>query len=331
MLQQDATIPDAETHGPRVLNGTETAALLPYQDLADGMARVLTEFTAGNVSAPERLALPLGAGGTYLVMPASDSRLAMTKLVTVLPDNPAAGRPAIQGSVTVSSSVTGEPLFIMDGAVVTARRTAALSLLAAQRLGARAEDAVFIVGSGAQARSHMEALAEGIGSRRFSISSRTRERAEKLAAYGRSLGLDAQAVEGAARAARLRESRLFVAATSSSVPVLPADLPAGSLILAVGAFKPSMAEVPAELVGRCAVFVDELQAARGGAGDLIQAAAAGSWTWEDVTELASISTAPPRGQHLLFKSVGHSIFDLAAAHVAASLLAESRRNDEHCR
>lgn len=313
MLQQDTT-------SPRVLDATETAALLPYQALADGIARVLAEFAAGNVSAPERLALPLGENGTYLVMPASDSRLAMTKLVTVLPENPSAGRPAIQGSVSVSSSVTGEPLFSMDGAVVTARRTAALSLLAAQRLGARADDPVFIVGSGAQARAHLEALAEGIGSRRFSISSRTPERAEELAAHGRSLGLDAQAVEGAARAARLQESRIFVTATSSFVPVLPADLPAGSLVLAVGAFKPSMAEVPAGLVERCAVFVDELQAARGGAGDLIQAVAAGSWSWEDATELGTISAAPARVRPLLFKSVGHSIFDLAAAHVAAATL-----------
>src|SRR5690625_2390385 len=288
----DSAVPDTGFIG--VLNAAATAAQLPYPELAREIARVLTEFSAGRVAAPERLALPLGENGTYLVMPASDERLAISKLVTVLPDNPAAGRPAIQGTVSVSSALSGEQLFLLDGAAVTARRTAALSLLAAQRLGATADDDVFIVGSGAQARAHVEALAEGLGSRRVTIASRNRERAEVLAEYARKLGLEGRAVNSSSATTSMEACRILVTATSSPVPVLPVAVPEDCIILAVGAFRPSMAELAPELVGRCTVFVDELEAARGGAGDLIQAAAAGAWDWSSATELAAIDAPPPR-------------------------------------
>src|SRR6476661_9411766 len=118
----------------KVLSAEETAALLPYPALADELARMLGEKAAGRATAPARLALPLAGGGALLLMPAAGPDLAITKIVTVHPGNAAHGLPSVQAEVLLFEAATGRRLLWLDGAVVTARRTAALSLLAARRL-----------------------------------------------------------------------------------------------------------------------------------------------------------------------------------------------------
>ena len=118
----------------RILNGEATAALLPYSALADSLLAMLRDKKSGKAYAPDRLIVPLPAGSTLLVMPAADEQIAITKLVTFHPDNHLRGLPAVQADVLVMDAASGERLVMLNGDVVTARRTAALSLLAARRL-----------------------------------------------------------------------------------------------------------------------------------------------------------------------------------------------------
>ena len=163
-----------------LLGAEETAALLPYADLAESIREVALERRSGEVQAPSRTALPLPRGGVLLVMPASGGGIAMTKLVTVHPENARSGLPTIQGEVVAMEAATGRRLGILDGSVVTARRTAALSLLAARELAPRPNGPLLIVGAGTQGRAHLEAFHEGLGTSRTFINSRTEERAEVL-------------------------------------------------------------------------------------------------------------------------------------------------------
>jgi ornithine cyclodeaminase/alanine dehydrogenase-like protein (mu-crystallin family) len=117
-----------------ILGAEETAARLPYADLAESIREVVLERGSGVVHAPSRMSLPLAEGGVLLVMPASGEDIVMTKLVTVHPENARSDLPTIQGEVVVMEAATGRRLGILDGSVVTARRTAALSLLAAREL-----------------------------------------------------------------------------------------------------------------------------------------------------------------------------------------------------
>src|SRR5438552_483699 len=117
-----------------ILTAEQTTALLPYSALAAELASVLRDKRAGTAYAPERLSVPLPDGSVLLVMPAADAELAITKLVTVHPENAQHGIPVVQAEVLVMEAATGRRLFMLDGAVVTARRTAALSLLAARLL-----------------------------------------------------------------------------------------------------------------------------------------------------------------------------------------------------
>jgi 1-piperideine-2-carboxylate/1-pyrroline-2-carboxylate reductase [NAD(P)H] len=96
--------------------------------------------------------------------------------------------------------------------------------------------------------------------------------------------------------------------------VLPEGVPEGAFVAAVGSFEPGAAELPAGLLARAAVVVDTLEGARAEAGDLIQAERAGAFSWENAIPLEDIlrSSERPEGT-VVFKSVGHALWDLAAA------------------
>ena len=297
------------------LDATQTAACLPYPELADSIREVALAKSSGELQAPPRLVLPLQEEGVLLVMPASDREISITKLVTVHPENQGRGLPTIQGEVVVMDATTGERLGLLDGSVVTARRTAALSLLAARELAPRQSGPLLIVGAGTQGRAHLEAFREGLGVSRAFIFSRSTKSAASLAGLARSLGMEAHAVEGPEEV--LDEVGLVVTATTSSEPVLPDKVPEGVFVAAVGSFEPEAAELPPALISASQVFVDTMEGAKNEAGDLIQASQAGAFDWERATalEVALHSSRRPDGT-VVFKSVGHALWDLAAARTA---------------
>ena len=298
-----------------ILDSRETEVRLPYPELADSIRKVMDGRREGKLDAPSRLVLPLPEDGNLLVMPAADDELAITKLVTVHPGNARRELPTIQGEVVVMEAGTGTRLGILDGGAATARRTAALSLLAARTLSRHPDGPLLIVGAGTQACSHLEAFHEGLGVSKVLLTSRTPERAVSLAEHARSLGMDARVVDGPQEA--LDEVSLIVTATTSGEPVLPEDIPEGIFVAAVGAFDPEMAELAPGLVGSSSVVVDTIEGVREEAGDLIKAQRAGAFDWEDATQLedALLWRESPGGP-IVFKSVGHALWDLAAARTA---------------
>ena len=175
-------------------------------------------------------------------MPATDREISITKLVTVHPKNTERGLPTIQGEMVVMDAATGERLGLLDGSVVTARRTAALSLLAARELAPHPAGPLLIVGAGTQGRAHLEAFRAGLGVSRAFVCSRSAKSAISLAGHARSLGMEAEEVEGPEEV--LDDVSLIVTATTSREPVLPEDIPAGVFMAAVGSFEPEAAEVP---------------------------------------------------------------------------------------
>jgi 1-piperideine-2-carboxylate/1-pyrroline-2-carboxylate reductase [NAD(P)H] len=298
-----------------ILDAQGTADRLSYPTLADSIREVAHAAASDEVQAPPRLALPLQEGGLLLVMPASDREIAITKLVTVHPENPGRSLPTIHGEVVVMDATTGERLGLLEGGVVTARRTAALSMLAARELAPHPDGPLLVVGAGTQGRAHLDAFRAGLGLSKAFISSRSQGSAVSLAGHARGLGMEAEAVEGPGEV--LDDVSLVVTATTSKEPVLPEEIPDGVFVAAVGAFEPEAAELPPALISTSQIFVDTLEGARDEAGDLIQAQRAGAFKWEQATELegALRSSTHPEGT-IVFKSVGHALWDLAAARTA---------------
>ncbi|MBB3010143.1 delta(1)-pyrroline-2-carboxylate reductase family protein [Cupriavidus alkaliphilus] len=310
------------------LDAAATAARLPYPELAQAIADMLAELRDGTAMAPPRIALPVGdaqqGAGTLLVMPARNRRLVMTKNITVHPGNPQRGLPSILGEVVVADAHTGARIAMLDGPTVTGRRTAAVSLLAAQRFAARPDGELLIVGAGVQALTHLEAFVAGLGVRRLWLHSRTRDKAEALAAHARTLGVEAQVAESVA--AVLPRVSMVVTVTSSRRPVLP-DLDSGlwrdhHFIAAVGAFRPDMCELPPALCHAAAnhgrLLADTLFGIEDEAGDLLQAGI--DWAEVQPFETAILQADAIRartGSPLVFKSVGYALWDLAACVLAS--------------
>jgi len=295
-----------------VLDAVATAAYLPYPELVPALEAMLARRRAGTTSAPERLVVPL-AGGVLLAMPACDGEFASTKLVTVHAGNAARGLPSLLGEVLLMRADTGERLLMLDGPTLTARRTAALSALAAQRLGARHGGELLIVGAGVQARAHLDAFVEMLAVARVRITSRDRAHALRLVGYARDRGLQASVADDLQ--ADLAACTLIVTATTAHAPVMPDAVRSDAFVTAVGAYRPDMCELPTTLVRRARVVVDDRAGARHEAGDLLQAGVA----LDEVEALETVLAAAARphdGRPVVFKSVGQALWDLAAARLA---------------
>jgi len=283
--------------------------MFDYAALADAVADVLRARRRGETAAPERLALPV-PGGVLLCMPATDGEIAVVKTITVHPAN--RDRPVIQGEITVLEAATGRRLGVLDGPTVTARRTAAVSLLAAKRLSPPEDGPLLVIGAGVQARAHVEAFWQGLGARDITLVSRTRSRAEALAKDLKKLGISVKVSDDAAESAA--RARRIVTATTSREPVFPDTVRDDVFVAAVGSFTPEAAEVPASLVARATLYADDLEAVRSEAGDFLRVGV----DWAKVTPLEALVDAPPPvvSGPVVFKSVGHALFDLAAAKLA---------------
>jgi ornithine cyclodeaminase len=295
------------------LNAEKTAARLPYPALVNQLREVLADPA---VQVPQRLVQALPGGGSLFVMPALDGRIAIAKLITFTPANAGTDRPSIQGDLVVFDIATGQRALILDGPTVTARRTAGVSLLAAQALAPDPQGPLLIVGAGAQGRAHLDAFAQGLPLRRVYIASRSAASAMVLAAHAKDLGLDATVVHDPDRA--LAECPLVVTCTPANAVVLKTIPRADAFIAAVGAFTPRMIELGGELCRHCAsrgsVVVDTPEAVHE-AGDLLQAGldVASFPVLRDM--LQQSPSARPRGP-VLFKSCGWAGWDLAAARTA---------------
>ena len=297
---------------PTLLDPAQTAARLPYPLLVSELARLLKD---DSVQAPPRVVQPLPGGGCLFVMPALDTYTAITKLITLTPGNAGTGLPTIQGDVVVFDVATGRRRLMLDGPTVTARRTAAVSLLAAQRLAPNTRGPMLIVGAGVQGLAHLEAFAEGLGVHEFRITSRSAASAQALVQHAQSLGLSARMVFDADAA--LADCPLAVTCTPASGVVLNAMPRPDGFISAVGAFTPAMVELSAALcqyfAAKGSVFVDTADAGHE-AGDLLQAGL-------DVSRFATLADVVrqdiknPAGP-VLFKSCGWAGWDLAAARAA---------------
>jgi len=311
----------------KVYAAAATAALLPYVPLSEEIADVLAAKSRSEVNVPERLSLPLPGGGVLLVMPATDGELAATKVITVNPGNPTLGLPLIQGEVDVMRAGTGERLGLLDGPEVTARRTAAASLLAAELLAPEPQGPLLVIGSGVQALSHAMAFHAGLGVQEVFVCARDGAKAEALAERLRGAGVPARSV--ARPEDVLDRATLIVTATNSPTPVLPDCVREDAFIAAIGSFSPERAEIPPSLVRRCRLFTDSLEGARTEAGDLLLAGV----DWAEVTPLGQVciarsSRGGPNGtgaageawlSHqapVLYKAVGCAALDLAAARLA---------------
>lgn len=256
--------------------------------------------------------------GSLLLMPASGTGGVGVKLVTISPDNPDRGLPLINAVYVLFDAATQEPEAVIDGAALTALRTAAVSGLATRWLANDDAARLVIFGSGVQATSHLEAMLAVRPIEHVAIVSRTSERAEALAAVAREHGVEVEV--GAPRA--VSEADVVCTCTTATSPLFDGRwLEAGAHVCAVGTNLPTAREVDAATIGRAKVVVETREAALAEAGELVMAIQEGvvgpDHVRADLKEVVSGATVrTSRDDVTVFKSVGLAFEDLAVARAA---------------
>jgi ornithine cyclodeaminase len=269
-------------------------------------------------------------GGTLLLMPAWTRRHLGIKLVTVFPDNARQSLPSVFGQYVLLDGTTGQPKALLDGTMLTKRRTACASGLAARYLAPQGATRLLMIGAGALAPHLVRVHAKVRPIREVAIWARRPEAAATLArrlagslpaVVGRSLTV--RAVTD--RKAAVGDADVISCATLSNEPLVEGDwLREGQHVDLVGAYTPEMRESDDRAVWRARVYVDTRQGALKEAGDIVQPIRAGTIDEDDVVaDLFELARGQQTGRLAgdatsitLFKSVGSALEDLAAAELA---------------
>jgi ornithine cyclodeaminase/alanine dehydrogenase-like protein (mu-crystallin family) len=286
------------------LNEETVGSLLTYEELIPAVERALIDLSAGKIQQPVRSMVWVPQHhGVFAQMPAVDGDLMGVKLVTFYQENRTL--PTHQATIQLFSATTGEPLIAMDGRLITEMRTAAVSAVATRRLAREDAQVLAILGSGVQARSHVQALRRVRGFREIRVWSRTEEHARRFAG---EFGL---AVSPSAEAA-VRGAGVVVSVTATHDPLVRgAWLGQGALVCAVGAVGPHKRELD-DAAMQAGIVVESREAAMKESGDLIGAGAA---VTAELGELLAGAVLPGHGSWTIFKSLGVAAEDLAAAKI----------------
>jgi ornithine cyclodeaminase/alanine dehydrogenase-like protein (mu-crystallin family) len=261
----------------------------------------LAAFSSGKVVQPVRSMVSVADHGGFLgVMPAYTGALGV-KLVTFFPHNQ--GIPTHLATIMLFKPETGEPLVTMDGTLITEVRTAAASAVATKYLARQDVSVLAILGSGVQARSHLEAMraVRDFDDVRVWSPRHAPEFAREFGVYAAPSAREA--VHGA---------DVIVVVTSSKEPVLYGEwLKPGAHVNAVGANRPDWRELDDVALERSRIYVDSIDAARVESGDVIAAGGA-------FAELGEVVAGAKPGRQsddeiTIFKSLGMAVEDVVTA------------------
>jgi alanine dehydrogenase len=305
------------------LDARALAQALPYPDLIDA----INDAFKGGVTVPLRAhhtipGLEGGSDNTLLLMPAwSDDGFIGVKTAVVAPDNRKLGLPAVQVTYQLLERETGRPLASMDGPMLTARRTAAASALAARYLAPEGASKLLMIGTGLLAGELPLAHAAVRPISAVKVWGRDPAKAGATAESLSCAGLNAVPTTDLEKAVGWAD--IVSAATLSREPLIQgAWLHPGQHVDLVGAFRPDMREADDVAVTRARVFCDTREGALKEGGDLAQPLRDGVFSAKDVEgdlfDLAAGQVAIQRrvDDITLFKSTGTALEDLAGAMLA---------------
>jgi ornithine cyclodeaminase/alanine dehydrogenase-like protein (mu-crystallin family) len=331
-----------------ILNAAEVRRALPMRQAVEAMKTAFAALSNGHAHIPHRTHLPVARhAGVSLIMPAlvddpaAGVEALTVKVVSVYDNNQAQGMARIQAAVLVLDPATGRPTALLEGATLTAIRTAAASGAATDFLARKESRKLALFGAGVEARTHLEAMCAVRRIDEVRVYSRTpdkvaamiaefeeRQREQETGATRPASGAAKQ--QGARCTARLIAAQtpqealagadIVCATTTSKAPVFEdADLPPGVHINTVGSYTRDAREIPGETVRRAMVVVDSRDAAWQEAGDLIQPLGMGMINRDHIhAELGELVLSRKSGrtddrQITLFKSVGLAVQDAVAA------------------
>ena len=297
----------------RILSATDVRSIFTPRLALESQREAFTRLGAGEAVQPPRLLVP---GPDESVSFCYSSRIApdapaVSKFGSVNPANAARGLGAVHSVITVLDAETGAPRAIINGDSVTGLRTSAATTLAMQQVAPDARN-VLVVGTGTQARAHLEAFAVTHPAADLWVFGRNPAAATEIATeHGATAKADLEQA--------VRSADIVVLCTSSLTPVIEDTwITDGTTVASVGSFAPDRVELPPSLLSRSTVVVDYRPSALTDSGPVVQAVASGSIDPERITDLGSLLTGNASLDRspmdvLTYLSVGVGVQDAAAA------------------
>jgi ornithine cyclodeaminase/alanine dehydrogenase-like protein (mu-crystallin family) len=292
------------------LGEADIRAVLQWDELIAAMEKALAEFSSGRVLQPVRAVLTIEEGKRYLgIMPAVADDVMGLKAVTFYPANAGTDVPTHLATVLLFRTDTGEPLAAMDGRLITEMRTAAVSAAVTNRLASRDSHILALLGSGVQAKAHLDALRHVRKFDEVHVWSQTAANAQRFAEEQGAKAMDAESA--------VRGADVVVVATSAVQPVLKgAWLKPGAHVNAIGACRPTWRELDDDAMANT-LIVDSREAVLKESGDVILSNAN---IYAEAGEIFAGTEASPASTTTIFKSVGIAIEDIAAARLVLQKL-----------
>lgn len=306
----------------RIICQADVPALLPMAECVEVVEEALIARAEGEATLPVRQLMWLpDRSGLLGLMPAylGPRRTMGGKFLSVIPANHGSELDTHQGVVLLFETERGRLLALVDATSVTAIRTAAASAVATRALAREDAGDLAILGTGVQARSHMEAMRVARKVRRVRVWDRRADRARAFARRESERHGIEIATTGSAREAVLGAD-LICTTTAATEPVLEgAWLSPGTHVNAVGSCFPTVRELDTEAVLRSRFYVDTLEGALREAGDFLIPKAAGEMDDSHIAgEIGEVLSGRVPGRRspdeiTVFESLGIGIYDLAAA------------------
>jgi len=297
--------------------GADVEAAVSPQRAIDAVREAFVAYARGEWSMPPKVYVPAYPAGDFRAMPALGAGHALLKWVTSFPGNPTAGLPTVTGLVVLSDASNGMPKAVLDAAAVTALRTGAAAVLAAETLGRADASTAAVVGAGVNGRAV---------ARTFRAIGREVVLWDVDSARAEAVGAELGAAVAPSRDAALAADVVATVTPGREVVLGEGALRAGQHASLMGADGPGKAEIAVAELARVHVFCDDWEQASHN-GDLVHAVEAGAVGRDDVTELGAVLAGTDDGRHgeddvTVFDSTGLAIQDLAIA------LAALERADE---
>lgn len=306
----------------RLINQSEVLTLLPMRECIPLMEEALASLSRGDVVLPLRPVMRIpNTHDVFAMMPAYSAALPVfgVKMITVFPGNHGSALDSHQGAVLLFDGKTGTLAAMLDASSITAVRTAAVSAVATKLLAREDASTLALLGSGVQARTHLEAISLVRPLAAVRVFSLHEEHARAFARWaGTTLGIAVEVCESAEHA--VRGSDVVCTVTSSRLPVLFGDwLEPGMHVNAVGASQPDARELDSDAVARSRIFADRRESLIHESADYLAPLREGRISERDVVaELGEVLLGKAAGRArddeiTLFKSLGLAVEDLAAA------------------
>jgi len=318
------------------LNAIQVREALPWNALIQAIQQIFSRKVHSPIRHHHTLKVPQDSSATLLLMPAwIEGEYLGVKQVNVFPGNNARNIPGLSSFYLLSCGKTGQPLAQLDGNQVTALRTAAASALASQYLSRKNSTDLLMVGAGRMGRNLIPAHMSVRPIKTVRVWDRNDQATVVLVEELKNEGINAIACSNSMLEEAVRLSDIVSCATMSEKPLVLGEwLKPGSHLDLVGSFTPNMRETNNAALQQSSVFVDTRAGALSETGELIIPICEGAFSENDIVaefselcggiHLGREELEKPQEAITLFKSVGDSREDLAAAILAYETLRDSQ-------